>query len=224
MTEAVLDKDSALPMLAAIGGLTVAIAILVPWLSASGSMDYDTFPASNFFQPAKVADLAESLTAVDEDEFILNAWNWVGSKITYESLPSDIDFNGNIITCLYCYTVEETLARGMGNCVNKSALLASILLNRLPANRVYMIIGGFALDGVGGHSWILVNRSDGAWYLIEATSPPKAQPWVPVSSMGSIYIPYATFNAADYFECVNSACFSLKVGECNCGRRIQELL
>lgn len=219
--EAVLDKNSALAAIAAIGGLTAVIAILVPRLSASGSLEYDTFPASNFFQPEKAAGLADSLGTESEDQFILDAWNYVGGSIAYESIPSDIEFEGDVITCLRCYTVEETIASGKGNCVNKSALLASVLLNRLSSERVYMVIGGFSMDGVGGHAWLNIYRNND-WYLVEATSPPKPNPWIKVSAMNTIYVPYAIFSAAD-FRCVDhSVC--LQVGACDCGRRIQELL
>lgn len=226
MNEAVLErelslKESPLIVLAAIGGLTLVIAKILPALSAHGGAEYDTFAATNFFQPSKVSELAASLAAESEDQFILNAWDWVGRSVIYESTPSDIEFEGDVITCLHCYTVDETLATGRGNCVNKSALLASILLNRLAAERVYMVIGGFAMDGVGGHAWLNVYR-DNDWYLIEATSPPKSSPWIKVSSLGSIYVPYAIFSAAD-FRCVDhSVC--LEVGACDCGKRIEELL
>lgn len=213
-----IDPKHMLVAAAAIGGLIIVLSKVAPAVSALS--EYDTFPVSNFFQPSKVTELAASFDAPVEDDFILNAWNWVGTEITYESVPSDIEFLGNIITCLYCYTVEETLARGIGNCVNKSALLASILLNRLSTDRVYMIIGGYSKGGtVGGHAWLNVYRN-GEWYLVEATSPPQAQPWIPVSGTSEIYLPYATFSAQT-FQCVDHS-ICLKVGACGCGRGMQE--
>ncbi len=211
MAEAV---KAPLAVLAA-GGLAI---LLIKTMVASN--EYDTFPASDFFQPIKVAGLADTMDTGTEDDFILNCWNYVGSEVEYTSTPSDIEFEGNYITCLYCYTVGETLASGRGNCVNKSALLASLLLNRLGPERVRMIIGGFSLDGVGGHAWLNVKRGD-TWYLVEATSPPKDPPWVPVEATTTIYLPYAVFSPAS-FECVDhSVC--LQVGACDCGKRIQEL-
>lgn len=202
------------------GVLVAGTAAMVLLRARNHAGEYETFPASDFFHPELTEELAASLDATLEDDFILNAWNYVGSEVTYESTPSDIEFEGEYITCLYCYSVKETLARTKGNCVNKSALLASILLTRLEPARVKMIIGGFALDGVGGHAWLNVERG-GDWYLIEATSPPKAMPWVPVSVTAGVYLPYAVFSPAS-FECLDhSVC--LKVGACDCGRRIPEL-
>jgi hypothetical protein len=202
-------------------GTVLGAVVLIKLTSEAFASQYVSFPASDFFQPDKVTYLADLLSAEDEDEFILNAWDYVGRTITYEPVGSDINFDGQTISCLYCWTVEQTLARGMGNCVCKSSVLASILLNRLAPERVHMVIGGFALDGVGGHAWCQIDRN-GAQYILEATSPPKAQPWVPAAIMGSVYIPYAVFSPLD-FVCVDNH-FCLRVNECDCGRRIQELL
>lgn len=210
------DPKNLLVAAAVIGATAVAVAKVISSVSVSG---YDVFPASNFFQPSKVSELAASIDAPTEDDFILNAWDWVGRNITYEFVPSDITLLGDIITCLYCYTVEETLARGVGNCVNKSALLASILLNRLASDRVLMIIGEYIQGGsASGHSWLNVYRN-GGWYLVEATSIPQAQPWVPVEATGKIYVPQAIFSAQT-FQCVDHS-ICAKVGVCGCGRETE---
>jgi hypothetical protein len=151
-------------------GTVLGAVVLIKLTSKAFASQYVSFPASDFFQPDKVTYLADLLATEDEDEFILNAWNYVGLGITYEPIGSDINFDGETISCLYCWTVEQTLARGLGNCVCKSSVLASILLNRLAPERVHMVIGGFAIDGVGGHSWIEIDRN-GTRYIVEATSP-----------------------------------------------------
>ena len=207
-------------LLVAAGAVLGAVVFIKLTSKVFGSQ-YVSFPASDFFQPEKVSGLAATLDDEDEDQFILNAWNYVGRNITYEAIGSDINFDGQTISCLYCWTVDQTLARGIGNCVCKSSVLASILLNRLPPSRVHMVIGGFALDHVGGHAYLLVDRN-GTQYVVEATAPPKAQPWVPASSVATIYLPYAVFSPID-FRCVDTH-FCVKVNECDCGRRIQELL
>jgi hypothetical protein len=203
------------------GAFALGAVALVKLSSSVFASQYVSFPVTAFFQPEKVTALADALWDEDEDTYILNCWNHVGRNIEYEAIGSDIDFEGNIVSCLYCWSVEQTLARGKGNCVCKSAVLASLLLNRLTPERVHMVIGGFSMDGVGGHAWVTCNRGGGE-YLVEATSPPRPQPWIPVSSMGSIYIPYAVFSPVD-FVC-NDTRFCLRVNECDCGRRIQELL
>jgi hypothetical protein len=208
------------------GGLLVAagviagVAILVKKAFAS---QYETFPASSFFQPDKVTYLANILDAEDEDEFILNAWRYVGDGIAieYEPIGSDIDFDGSTVSCLYCWSVEETLAKGKGNCVCKSAVLASILLNResLAQDRVYMVIGEYsALGYTGGHSWVELIRN-GISYVLEATSSPNmVQPWMPLSEVADIYHTYARFSQDD-FLCLDTE-FCMLVSECACGRRI----
>jgi hypothetical protein len=200
----------------------VVLGAVVLLKNGSGGQ-YVTFPASDFFQPQTVSAQATDLyqEGMTEDEFILAAWQWVGSTITYEPIGSDIDFNGELIKCLYCWTVDQTLARGKGNCVCKSAVLASILLNYINPERIHMVIGGFSLDGVGGHCWVTVNRN-GTDYILEATATPKDPPWMAADLMSEIYIPYAVFSQVD-FSCVDHS-FCLKVNECDCGRRIQELL
>jgi hypothetical protein len=206
-------------------GLLVAagVALGAVILLRKSNGEYVSFPASDFFQPAKVASLAEELypEGISEDEFILAAWQWVGSQIVYEPIGSDIDFDGQIVKCLYCWTVEQTLQRKLGNCVCKSAGLASLLLNYIAPERIHMVIGGFSMDGVGGHAWLTVERN-GADYILEATSTPKAQPWISADVMSTIYIPYAVFSQVD-FTCVDHS-FCIQVNECDCGRRIQELL
>lgn len=183
--------------------------------------EYVQFPAQDFFQPESVAALAQSFDTGDIDESITIAWQWVGQEIKYEAVGSDIDFNDGYVTCLHCYTAEETLRRGQGNCVSKSALLGSILIHYLQPSDIRLVIGGFALDGVGGHCWLEV-KLQGIWYLIEATSPPKSENWIPVSLMSTTYLPYAIISM-DGLDCRNNS-FCLEVGDCNCQQRIPQLL
>lgn len=195
-----------------VGALALAVARVAPLLLVA---DYVTFPATTFFQPGKVKGIADGFRAASdcEDDFILNAWNWVGRSIAYEPVGSDIDFNGDLVSCQYCYTVDETLRRGRGNCVAKSALLGSILLNYIEPRRVNMAIGVYS-DGreQGGHAWLQVTRG-GAAYVVEATSPPRLQPWRTTAALAKIYIPYTLFSVED-FRCLNDH-ICLQAG-CDC--------
>lgn len=211
-------KEKDVLLVGALVAGAVVLVKVVPNLFVSG---YTSFAAAAFFQPEKVADLAAGFSTESEDAFVLDAWQWVGANIPYEPIGSDIEFDGAVIRCLDCYTVEQILARGKGNCVSKSALLASILLNRIAPGRIHMVIGGFSLDGVGGHAWCELDR-EGAWHLLEATSPPPKQPWTPAESVSMVYIPYAVFNPVS-FQCLDNR-ICIRVGHCDCGRRIQELL
>ncbi len=212
------EKKGMIGTAAAVAIAAIPLALLfLPMLIAKKV----TFPSNAWFEPQKVKFLADQLTQGSEDEFILSAWDLVGRGLVYEAFGSDIDIDQGIITCDKCFTTDQILNRGGSNCVGKSAMLASLLLNRLPANRVYMAIGHFAGDGVGGHAWCLVDRG-GTDYLLEATSPPPAQPWTPASLVSRIYIPYAVFSP-ESFECLDHQ-FCLQVGNCNCGERIKEVI
>ena len=195
-----------------VGALALAVARIAPLLVVA---DYVTFPAASFFQPVKVKDIADDLRSISEteDEFILNSWDWVGRSIAYEPIGSDIDFNGQMVSCQYCYTVDQTLRRGQGNCVAKSALLGSILLNYLDPRRVSMAIGVYS-DGreQGGHAWLEVSRN-GAFYIVEATAPPYSQPWRTAASLSRTYIPYTLFSE-EAFQCLDDR-ICLQAG-CNC--------
>lgn len=195
-----------------VGALALAVARVVPLLLVA---DYVTFPATSFFQPGRVRDIADDLNAVSgsEDDFILNSWDWVGRSIAYEPIGSDIDFSGEMVSCQYCYTVDQTLRRGQGNCVAKSALLGSILLNYLEPRRVNMAIGVYS-DGreQGGHAWLQVARG-GAIYVVEATAPPHLRPWRTTAALSRTYIPYTLFST-EVFQCLDDH-ICLQAG-CDC--------
>jgi hypothetical protein len=222
--EAYMVKDRTMHMIAGVGAAASVLSVLIVLFSKNRvptEGDYVRFPAQEFFQPEAVADLARSFDTGDVDESITAAWEWVGRNIQYEAVGSDIDFHDQYVTCLHCFTAEETLRRGQGNCVSKSALLGSMLIHYLSPADVRLVIGGFALDGVGGHCWLEVKRL-GTWYLIEATSPPRSTDWVPSSLMSTTYLPYAVISM-NGLDCRNE-CFCLEVGACDCQQRIRELL
>ncbi len=149
-----------------------------------------TFPVSSFFQPESVSSLADSLPNTSEEEFVSAAWDYVGSRIPYEAIGSDLYIQGDLCTCEDCYLGVSAIIRGKGNCVSKSSLLASILTNRVPKDRVAIVIGEvFNSVGVsgGGHCWVEYMAPDGTWYVLESTIPPRG--WIPVAMVSSQYIP-----------------------------------
>lgn len=205
-------------VLAGVGAAVAAAAVVVLGKAVrvgadGGSLDY--FDIRAFFQSDAevVQDIAATLPE-DEDEFILAAWEFVGRVITYEAVGSDIDFVGEMVSCEWCYSVEETLARGTGNCVAKSSLLSSILLARLPPERVYMVVGHWTSQAgtPSGHAWVQVLR-DGIAYLLEATHAPFAPPWHTVGDSPQ-YMPYAIFSPMS-FLCLNHT-FCIEVSKCKC--------
>lgn len=209
-------KELAMVAMGTLATLAMAAARLAPFLVAQRV----TFPPEAFLQPDKVRDLADLLWRGDEEEFILDAWQVVGENLDYEPIASDIDVVNGMITCDRCYTVKETINRGMGNCVSKSALLASILLNRMEPDRVYMDIGNYKKDGVGGHAWVEVERN-GSLYTIESTSTPPPNPWATSRAAEQYYLPKARISV-DGIECRDRS-FCLKVSDCDCQHRIAEL-
>jgi len=162
-------------------------------------------------------DIANSLPS-DEKEFIWAAWHLVGCDIKYKSYGSDFQFFGSTIKGYRIDLPTEVIALGASNCVGKSALLTSILRNRLPASRVYMVIGNLKMDGVGGHAWVLA-EIDGKWYRIEATHCPIN--WTEATNMSGIYESKAMFNdeeliCYDAELCVNVSPASCCDAICEC--------
>lgn len=181
----------------AVAGLGIAYAL------RKSDSEYEEFLTSDLVNPSAVADVAASLDNATEDSFILNAWEEVGAGIPYERFGSDMLFVNSHVRCARCLLPVETLGRGRANCVGKSGVLASILRNRLPADRVYMVIGDYEAPGADdndkGHAWVEVFRA-GHWYLVEATKPPPTSPWVRVQDKAYLYSPKVYLNDV-YFDC-----------------------
>jgi len=186
-----------------ISGKLFAVAVagvgLVALISRRDKVE--TFPISALVDPASVAGTAETLYSSSEDQFIQNAWHFVGDNFAYEKIGSDMMFDDNTVLCARCYLPTATLARGEGNCVAVAALLASLLRNALPPERVFMVVGDYDKDlaGIRGHAWVEVQRG-GTWYLLEATSPPRG--WFTVNSQAGLYVPFAYLND-QIFRCNN---------------------
>ncbi len=173
-----------------------------------GNLGYETFPTSALVCPACVADLAAQLPGADDDTFIQAAWAYVGDSIHYESFSSDIVFQDSSVKCKDCELPATTLKTGNSNCVGSSALLASILRNRLPPERVMMAVGNLYRNGVGGHSWVECFRA-GDWYILEATAPPQG--WR-LASASPEYEPLVFFN--DVEETCLSEALCVSIGRC----------
>jgi len=55
------------------------------------------------------------------------------------------------------------------NCANRSFLLASLLRQEYPPDRVWVVLGNLNMDGLGGHAWVVLRNSQD--YILETTSP-----------------------------------------------------
>ena len=153
------------------------------------NLGYRIFPTSELVCPGCAAGVAASLPGADDDTFIYSAWSFVGYTIQYDLYASDITFLDSSVKCRDCEFPATTLETGNSNCVGSSALLASILRNRLPPERVMMVVGNYTRNGVGGHAWVEVLRDD--WYILEATASPQG--WR-LASASPEYVPLIFFN------------------------------
>ena len=126
-------------------------------------------------------------------DFALNAWQYVGGDIDYVYYGSQLEFYDHSVACYKCMLPLEVENAGKSNCVGKSVLLASLLRNYYSADDVYVVIGEFRYNGVGGHAWVILRR-DNEWYVLESTVEPPPDPWKTMGDLSEIYIPDAWFN------------------------------
>ena len=171
------------------------------------------FAVGKLIDPRAVSAIADQVEGATEDEWVYDAWDLVGSTIDYQGFGSDLEFVDSHIRCQRCYLPMEVVKSGASNCVGKSALLASILRNRLPAERVEMVVGYLANGSLGGHAWVEVQLENGRWYLLEATQPPKG--WLPVELSGSRYLPAVYLNDQQVDCQTDDFCVSIAAG-CGC--------
>lgn len=65
------------------------------------------------------------------------------------------------------------------NCANRAFLLASLLRQEIPLERIWVVLGNLNFDGQDGHAWVLLRQSGD--YILESTTPVVSQRFVPVS-------------------------------------------
>lgn len=204
---AVADQDKVVLLAVALGSIFVIGASSRRFYAEEHNYSY-----SSFIDPNAVADIANSLPA-PEDEFVIAAWGWVAQNIHYDNFGTVMYFSSDGIDCDNCLLPAAVIATGQSNCVGKAGLLTSILRNRIPADRVYMVVGRLRLNGVGGHAWVRVEEG-GTWYILESTVLPPAQPWIPESTMAWKYAADGYVNDA-YFQCYDPAlCVAIHANCC----------
>lgn len=184
-----------------------------------------TYPISAFVQPGLVADLAATFPQTEEEDFVYAVWDYVGSSIPYEAIGSELYVVGDFFTCSDCYLGTDALQRKKGNCVSKSSLLASLLTNRVPSNRVAVVVGEIVntAGGRSGHCWVEYQSPAGIWYVLESTIPPQG--WMPVAMVSDQYIPNmiiinGSYQCNDHDMCQTVT--KLTIG-CNCQPTIKRI-
>lgn len=171
-------------------------------------------PLVELINPKSVSHIADQLPT-NEDDFIMAAHQFVSDNVQYSGFDSFLKLTPYYIFCKDCYLPATVLNIGRSNCVGMSVLLESLLRNRIPANRTYLVIGQLHQGGVGGHAWVNVCRSDDHWYVLESTMPPMG--WRRQSELESVYEPEALVNDTGLYCIDEDICFDVKTARgCSC--------
>jgi hypothetical protein len=115
----------------------------------------------------------------DPLQVITRLWQYVANlpykEIIHSSLSAGGHTAGQPDTWFF---PAETIKVRQSNCANKSFLMASLLKNLLPQEgEVFVVLGRYTGDGVGGHAWIQT-RFYGQTYYIETTQPRLSSPLI----------------------------------------------
>ena len=128
-------------------------------LFASVRYDNDFHSIRSLVQPddPEVREIAAVLEAAPD--FIEACQDFVDSFTTYENEVGD-----------YWTEPWELLEERAGDCDDKAILLCSLLRTVLPADQVFCAVGDWALNGRGGHMWVVTQGKNSEDRIIEATA------------------------------------------------------
>jgi hypothetical protein len=146
-------------------------------------------------------DLTQGLRSIQDKATAY--WKFVSHEVKYKpAIQAKVNLNGEIINQkdFWLYPAETINVR-LGNCVCKSFLLTSLLMNEMPQGSVYCGLGELATDAVGGHAWCEV-QIDGEWYIVETTQPNLPRALVP-ADLCTIYTPYIYFDSENVYSVDN---------------------
>ena len=176
---------------------------------------YSTYPYQALIDLESTRAIAGQLP-YGEDEFITSAWDFVASGFAYEPTGSVVKFINGSLRARDVHLPADTLRRGKANCLGKSALLASILRHRLPAERVWIAIGQLVNGGAKGHVWLETSRG-GTFYILESTIPPGQFGWRPAEELRAKYQPEALVNDRERICYSKSLCLVVPKSSVPCG-------
>lgn len=121
----------------------------------------------------EVQQLHENLTKniIDTRERLTALWKWVASQVKYvRFVKGKAWISGKVSVQDDLWQDPATVIRTrIGNCSNKSFLLASLVRNELPAEQVYCVLGNLYTEEPGGHAWVQVSLNDSN-YIMESTT------------------------------------------------------
>jgi len=112
--------------------------------------------------------LTQKLT--EPKDRVLACFNRVLSIPYTEAVKAKVNIDGRTFVQkdVWLDPAQALKARKL-NCANRSFLLASLLRQEFPPDKVWVVLGNLRLDGLGGHAWV-VFRGDRD-YILETTSP-----------------------------------------------------
>jgi len=131
----------------------------------------------------EVTDLYKHLTTglgATRDR-VLACWRWVTGEVRYvKFVRGKMWIGGKSSVQKDLWQEPSIIVRTrVGNCANKSFLLASLLRNELPEGEVFCALGNLYNGTPGGHAWVQLNIDD-EWYTMESTMP-TAPPLIPIA-------------------------------------------
>lgn len=128
------------------------------------------------------------------EDRMVSSWHWVADQMKYVPFVRAKLWVGGQSSTQDDYWQEpsQAIRTRIGNCVNKSMLLGSLLRNELPADQVYVVLGNLHQPPrPGGHAWVQVILNSQP-YIMESTRG-DMQPLVP-SQVADIYEDILYFN------------------------------
>lgn len=130
----------------------------------------------------------------DFEEKLFACWEWVANNVKYvQFVNAKIQINGHSSSQDdYWQQPSQVIRTLVGNCANKSFLLASLLRNELTVDKVHVVLGNLHQDKKpGGHAWVEIKPRSRS-YIFESTRG-DMQPMV-ASDIANIYEPVIYFN------------------------------
>lgn len=129
--------------------------------------------------PGYDAPHKEGITPGQREE-IEALWYWVASQVRYVPfVKASLNIEGLVSSQVDYWMDPAMVARvRVGNCANKSFLLASLVRNALSAPAVHVALGNLhQQSGVSGHAWVEIEL-EGRDYIVETTRE-DMNPFVP---------------------------------------------
>lgn len=136
-------------------------------------------------------NLTQGQTSIKDK--ITSCWQFVKDIPYINFIRSDIKVEGrSYIQNDVWLDPDQCLRVKALNCMNKSNLLASLLLNALPQENVWVCLNNIVTNGIGGHAvcYIILNNEE---YILETTNPNLTSPFM-LAKRAEIYDSVIFFN------------------------------